>query len=177
MAKAEKGIEKARIALVTSIVLILMLGVSSVWFYIRVETLENKVDSLLSCVPVFQHMPDATLNQADPVSGISYTVLDTVENARIIGIAIKVAYTTVPNVECHINVDGNNLTASKYDMMNSTWYMVRLSEPYENPVYSIGTHGSRAFLLEGRSISITVEFTGGSGVKDLSARVKYAVIP
>jgi len=183
MTRAGQEIERAKIGLVTSAVLIIILVVSSVWFYIRVDSLQRQVDSLqaqvdslLARVPVFQHMPDATLGQVDPASGTPYTVLGTVKNARIIGVAVKVVYTTAPTVECHIDVDGNNLTASKADMMNNTWYTMILQESYANPVYSTYA-GTRTFLLEGRSVSITVEYIGGTGVKDLSARVKYAIIP
>jgi len=183
MTRTGEGIERAKIGLVMSAVLIVVLVVSSVWLYIRVDSLQRQVDSLqaqvdslLARVPVFQHMPDATLSQTDPVSGTLYTVLGTVKNARIIGIAVRVTYTEAPTVECHINVDGSNLTASKADMTNNTWYTVITQEPYANPVYTTYA-GTRAFLLEGRSVSITAEFSGGTGVSELSARVKYAIIP
>jgi len=192
MTEVRKRIGKAKIGLVTSTALVVILAISSVWLYTRVDDLQKQVDSikidkatltdivnnLLENEPVFQHMPDATLSQANPVSGTSYTVLDAVNNARIIGIAVKVTYSsTIPLVKCQITMDGVNMDAVKSDMENNTWYTVRISEPYADLLYSIGTHASRAFLLESRNVSIALGYSGVAEVTDLNARVKYAIMP
>jgi len=123
-------------------------------------------------VPV--HQADATLTQA-PVSGIKYVVLDT-KNARIISIGVKCVWTVQPTpLEIHITIDGVAIIASKIDPVTNTEYLVNDSHPLLATLFleSPGSGRILPFLIEGRSVKIEAEITGGT-VSNLTARVKYA---
>jgi len=185
MAEVKKGIGKARLSLAMSVVLVVILIVSVSWLYGRVDNLqrqvhclEDQVDGLLSGVNIFGHMPDATISQSNPTSGTKYTILNTTKNARILGVGVKCTWTVQPTaLKIHLTIDGQNSTAATVNPINNTWYMIYWSEPYANPDLgsSIQMH-RRAFFVEGISIKIEAEITEGT-VSELSARVKYAVIP
>lgn len=126
-------------------------------------------------LPVPEMQPDATLSQANPISGDKYTVLDTTKNVRIISIMLKVTWTVQPTpLEVHITIDGQALTGSQANPVSVTNYYVQLHggqatlflNTTDQVIY-------RTFLLEGRSVKIEVETTGGT-VSNLSSRVKYA---
>jgi len=127
--------------------------------------------------PVPEHQADATLNQANPVSGTQYEVLATTPNARIYGIMVMVTWTVQPTpLEIHVTIDGRSLNFSQVDPVSATPYMAWFSPGRaENLQYliTIAAQNIPAFLLEGRSVRVQVETTGGT-VSNLSARVKYA---
>jgi len=122
-----------------------------------------------------QHQPDAVLDQANPVSGTKYLVLETT-NARIISIAVWCTWTGQPTpLECHIIIDGVSIPVSQTDPVSATIYTVDNSYA-AGANFSFNTalyHPSRAFLIEGRTIKIEAEITGGT-VSKLEARVKFA---
>ena len=127
---------------------------------------------------VFQHQADATLSQNNPVSGTKYTVLDTTKNVRITGVSAKCTWTTQPTpLEIHLTIDGQAINFSLNNPVSATPY-----EPYfskdTSDGYLTGSDFiySRAFLVEGRSVKVEAEITGGT-VSNLTARVKYAKIP
>lgn len=124
---------------------------------------------------VMTHQPDAAISQANPVSGTKYTVLDTVKNARIISIAVWVTWTVQPApLEIHITIDGIALTCNFTSPVSTTPYSVQ--NVATDAGFILATpllDAYRAFLLEGRSIKVEAEITGGT-VSNLSARVKYA---
>jgi len=127
--------------------------------------------------PVPEHQADATVNQANPVSGTEYEILPTTRNVRIIGIAAWVTWTVQPTpLEVHITIDGQTLTFAKSDPVNGTRYNLELDPGLAENAGLLtiwSTETTRAFDFEGRSVRITVETTGGT-VSNLSARVKYA---
>ena len=122
-----------------------------------------------------KHQADAVLNQAAPVSGTKYVVLDTTKNARILSIMVQCTWTVQPDpLEVHVTIDSQNLTRGETNPVSTTYYYVAIQGNI--PLILIttaGTSHSRAFLLEGRSVKIEVEITGGT-VSNLSATVKYA---
>jgi hypothetical protein len=133
--------------------------------------------------PVFQQQADATLSQANPVSGTKYTVLDTVKNARIITIAITVTWTVQPApLEVWVTIDGQTLRFFHATPVSAQPYEAITNAPQnaDQPLIEIGAWATEpynfGFLLEGRSVKVEVETTGGT-VSNLSARVKYAKIP
>jgi len=185
MGDVKKGIGKTRLSLATSVVLVVVLVVSGAWLYSRVDNLQRQVDFLqdqvdnpLSGANIFQHMPDATLSQSNPTSETKYIVLNTTKNARILGIGVICTWTVQPTaLKIRLTIDGQNSRAVKAYPANNTWYMIYWSEPYVNPDLSSSIQMyRRAFFVEGRSIKIEAEVTEGT-VSELSARVKYAVIP
>jgi len=126
--------------------------------------------------PVPAHQADATLSQGNPVSGTEYEVLATTRNVRILGIAVKCTWTVQPSpLEIHITIDGQVLTYIKTDPVSDQNYAPTPSSASAPDANILGTSlmQYRAFLLEGRSIAVTAEITGGT-VSNLSARVKYA---
>ena len=190
MTEVKKGIGKAKIGLVTSAVLVVILAVSSVWLYARVDNLQKQVDSLkidknniqdqvnslLSGVDVFQHMPDATLSQDYPTSGAKYTVLNTTKNVRIWSIAVGCTWTGQPTLlKIHITIDGISLTASQSAPVSNTWYYVYFPYYSANPAFATSAGSLTKDILEGRSVKVEGEITGN--VSYLFARVKYAIIP
>lgn len=127
---------------------------------------------------LYEHQADATLSQANPVSGTKYTVLDTTKNVRIIAISVSCTWTVQPTpLEIHITIDGVSYTAALTDPVSSTGYEVRWRADEAQPELSdtIVSH-QRAFLLEGRSVKVEAEITGGT-VSNLGAIVKHAKIP
>ena len=126
---------------------------------------------------VFQHQADAVLDQANPVSGTKYPVLATTRNCRLISISAVCTWTVQPTpLEIHVIIDGITRTFSVTDPVSTTEYTGEIWPPSAEVLTVAAFSISRAFLLEGRSISVTVEITGGT-VSNLSARVKYAKIP
>jgi len=128
--------------------------------------------------PVPEHQADADINQANPISGTEYTVLETTRNVRILSITARVDWTVQPTpLEIHVTIDGQVLTFTQTDPVTATWYDARISSntaPTAEAMEAANTSiPGRAFLLEGRSVAITVETTGGT-VSNLLARVKYA---
>lgn len=129
-----------------------------------------------------KHQTDAVLSQANPVSGIKYTVLDTTKNVRIIGFSAKVtwAVTQPTPLEVHITIDGQTITYSVTDPVSATDYFPTAIQPQKVPTaYTLSTVDLfllyRAFLLEGRSIKIEVEITWATTQPTpLVCRVVYA---
>lgn len=122
-----------------------------------------------------EHQADVTLDQDNPVSGTRYVVLDTVLNARIIGISVQVTWTDQPTpLEAWLLIDGqterfymdNPVTATNYF---PAFKLAAAASSMTSTDYTI----YKPFLVEGRSIRIEVETTGGT-VSNLSARVKWA---
>jgi len=125
----------------------------------------------------FQHQADATLSQASPGSGTKYTVLDTTAKARIIVIAVKCIWTVQPTpLEVHVTIDGVSLTFTVSNPVSDTWYQAAL-DPTAGETSQVLTTTNflpyRSFLLEGRSVKVEAEITGGT-VSQLDARIKYA---
>jgi len=128
--------------------------------------------------PHYQHQADAVLSQANPVSGTKYTVLDTVKNARIIGIAVQVTWTVQPTpLEIHLTIDGQSFVFSKADPASATWYVCTFNfttaETAQLLTTTVAEARRQAFLVEGKSIKVEAETTGGT-TSNLSARVRYA---
>jgi len=122
------------------------------------------------------HQADASLSQDNPISGTKYTVLDTTENVRIIDILASVTWTVQPTpLEVHITIDGRSLALSVSNPATGT--------PYSPAFLNIGNEqgslsatlglSTRPFFLEGRSVKIEAETTGGT-VSNLTCRVKWA---
>lgn len=125
----------------------------------------------------WQQQADATLSQANPVSGTKYTVLDTTLYARIINIDLMITWTVQPTpLECHVTIDGQARLFTTANPQSDHRYTALIDT---NPLVATDVLGidllvlHRSFLLEGKSIKIEAETTGGT-VQNLEARVKYA---
>jgi len=129
---------------------------------------------------VFQQQTDASLSQANPISGTKYEVLATTRNVRIIGITASVTWTVQPTpLEIHITIDGQAYTFTVTDPVSATKYYARFLSSQTittQPLVTTDVEVTRSFLLEGRSVKVEAETTGGT-VSNLSATVKYAKIP
>ena len=135
---------------------------------------------------VFQQMPDATLSQATPTSGLAYTVLDTTKRVHIYSITASVTWTVQPTpLEIHITIDGQTITHLVANPISAANYVTIKSAVGDSsaanaqvlhPVATGYTVDAFPVQYEGRSVKVTAETTGGT-VTNLSARVKYAVIP
>ena len=127
--------------------------------------------------PMWQQQDDATLNQANPVSGTKYTVLDTVYNARIKSISVTCTWTVQPTpLEIHMTIDGVSITFTVTDPVSTTPYSAAWLDDQPETAQDLVTvvyEPSRLGLVEGQSVKIEAEITGGT-VSNLSARVKYA---
>jgi len=122
------------------------------------------------------HQQDATLSQANPVSGTQYEVLATTANVRIIDILVSVTWTVQPTpLEVHITIDGRTLTLLVANPTTGTPYspsFLNIANEQGGLSATLGLT-TRPFFLEGRSVRITAETTGGT-VSNLTCRVKYA---
>jgi len=125
--------------------------------------------------PVPEYQADAVLSQANPVSGTKYVVLATTKNARIMSIHIVCTWTVQPTpLEVHLTIDGLTITGGFVNPVSTTSYYARHSALAQSLYISTADPSAyMAFLMEGRSIKVEVEITGGT-VSNLSARVKYA---
>jgi len=126
----------------------------------------------------FAHQADVALSQANPVSTTIYTVLPTTTNARLIGIAIQVTWaTTQPTpLEVLINVDGQTVGCFVNNPVTATWYYCVIN-PNDPAQVMLTTNPSetRAFLLEGRSVSVTCRVTWAvTQPTPMVCRVKWA---
>ena len=122
-----------------------------------------------------QHQPDAVLDQANPVSGTKYTVLDTAKNVRIIAIMVRCIWTAQPTpLEVHVTIDGNVLLGQFVSPENDKDYYAFVGSGSVQLILQLEvTTTERSFMLEGRSVKVEAEITGGT-VSNLSARVKWA---
>jgi len=126
--------------------------------------------------PVPEHQADAVLNQANPVSGTQYEVLATTRNVRILGIQANVTWTVQPTpLQIHLTIDGQTIIFNVVDPVSTTIYFatLRASGDPANQALDSTFYDKVPFLMEGRSVRITAETTGGT-VSNLSARVIYA---
>ena len=84
----------------------------------------------------YKQQPDATISQADPVSGTKYewedpggNPLGTQKNVRIIGIELEITWeTTQPNpLEAHATIDGQTVTFTIADAVSETEHFAKNS--------------------------------------------------
>ena len=130
-----------------------------------------------------EHQPDATIDVTDPVSGTKYewesppgTPLGTQKKVRLIDVILKVMWTVQPTpLEVHITIDGRSLIYVIGDPASDTYYSLDyMGAGAEGGALSTTIRTStRAFTLEGRSVKVEAEITGGT-VSLLRARVKWA---
>jgi len=125
---------------------------------------------------VFQQQADASLSQANPVSGTKYTVLATTKNVRIISIEVDVTWSGQPTpLEIHVTVDGVVFTFTVTDPASATAYFARFNEGAvaTSQILETTQYSSwRSFLLEGRSVKVEAEITGGT-VSSLDVLMRY----
>ena len=122
------------------------------------------------------HQADAVLNQANPVSGTKYPVLDTTKNVKIISCTVRCTWTVQPDpIEIHVTIDGQSKSASFPDPISNAEYHLNFYPSSANfGLDATKLAGEMTPLsLEGRSIKIEAEITGGT-VSNLLARVKHA---
>jgi hypothetical protein len=128
-------------------------------------------------------MADAVLNQATPVSGTKYTVLDTTRNCRIHSIVAKVTWTVQPTpLEIHLTIDGEAFVATQANPVTATDYALAQSVATDMLAAVAGVFTTAynvdalpIYNYEGQSVKVEVETTGGT-VDPLECRVKYSVL-
>lgn len=112
-----------------------------------------------------------------PASGTSYSVLATTKNVRVKAICTNIAFTVQPNpLEVHGVIDGITYLWTMTNPATATYYYCMIdSRNAQNAQGFVTTQPdpNRAFLIEGRSISINAEITGGT-VQTLQCRVVHA---
>lgn len=121
---------------------------------------------------------DAVINQANPVSGTKYLLLDTTKNVRVNSLFAKVTWTVQPTpLELHLLIDGQVILISQANPATATNYY-----PYWIPdasgmafTITIADMGRKAFYFECKSLKVEAETTGGT-VSNLSARLKYNLL-
>jgi hypothetical protein len=121
-----------------------------------------------------------TLSQAAPVQNTWYTVLNTTNYVRIIGIGVGVLVAN-ETVECRLTVDcvvlpveGKSLTfGNDYAVFllpySSTGLTTALCDWYEGCK-------EKAFLIEGKNVKVEVRKTTAAGAGDLKASVAYQTL-
>lgn len=128
----------------------------------------------------WKHQADAVLNEANPVSGAKYVVLDTTKNVRVKSIVAKITWaTTQPTpLQIHVTIDGVPMIYGKVNPVTATWYEARLAEEgtaLAQYLSALGTYAPfRAFLLEGKSVKVEAEITWATTQPTpLECRLKY----
>lgn len=129
---------------------------------------------LRSTAKVPELQANATLSQANPVSGTKYTVLTTSKNVRWLGYESHITWTVQPNpLEIHQTVDDIAKTGSVNNPVSGTSYYVTIRSYTDAPVLSTTDMlPSAPFIFECRSLKIEAEITGGT-VQSLTANVRY----
>jgi hypothetical protein len=97
------------------------------------------------------------------------------EDVRILSIEADVTWTGQPSpLEAHVTVDGVAVEFRMWNPVSATFYLAALASDVDENVLTALFDGaySRAFLLEGQNIAITIETTGGT-VSQLNALVKW----
>lgn len=119
-----------------------------------------------------EHQANATLNQAAPVQNTWYTILATTTNARIllIGIAVAVANETL---ECRLTVDGVVYTGIQAAIAG-TIYGLNFDRNGNFYTSIVDFASYRAFLIEGRSVTVEVRKTTATGAGALTGQVMWA---
>jgi len=116
---------------------------------------------------------EITYSLALPVSGAKNVVLAPTANVRIIAIYALVTWTVQPNpLEVHITIDGQLLTAAQANPATATMYFVQKAATVSLQFSVTDLTPYLSFLLEGRSVKIEVETTGGT-VQSIDCYVKY----
>lgn len=125
----------------------------------------------------WQIQPDAVLDQANPVSTNTYSVLVATEDVRILSISASVTWTVQPSpLEAIVMVDGNTILHQQADPVSTTEYTPLITPATPENLQLMDTTGvisSRAFLYEGQSVAVQARTTGGT-TSNLSCRVKWA---
>jgi len=124
--------------------------------------------------PVPEYQADATLNQVNPTSGLKYTVLDATPLCRLITVQASITWTVQGNLEFHVTVDGVPVTTLVATPASTEKQYLQLAGSGADwMIENSDKNQYRPYLIEGRTIKVEVETTGGT-VSNLSARVKYA---
>lgn len=136
---------------------------------------EGRLDIVGVCP---EHQPDAVMTQINPISGTRYEVLATTELVRLITLYAEVAWTVQPTpLEVWITIDGNIIRHLRANPVSTTNYFAQLApwetENIQQLVTGPAEVARQAFYLEGRSVRVEVETTGGT-VSELHSRVKWA---
>lgn len=128
--------------------------------------------------PCPEQQPDAAINQPNPTNGTEYIILDTTKNVRINSISAQCTWAVQPSpLQIHVYIDDKEIIYGKSNPVTETNYYADASwsanpEATQN-LASTSSADNQAFLIEGRSVKITAEITGGT-VSALVARVKWA---
>lgn len=130
----------------------------------------------------WKYQPNGVLNQANPVSGTKYTVLDVNEACRIYDALVLCTWTVQPSpLELHFTIDGETFLESFTDPVTATSYRAtrRHSNSLIVPVMYLeaGYNATNAlsFVYEGKAVKIEAEISGGT-VSGLDALIKHALL-
>lgn len=130
--------------------------------------------------PVPEMQADASLTQASPVAGTFYTVLDTVEMARILSMYCRIVWTVQPDpINIKITVDGQTQTGTLANPASATSYFIHRVADGGTVHFLFATTSyvrERHILLEGRSVKIEISHGGTTPgtVSQLIGKVRYA---
>jgi len=120
----------------------------------------------------FEHKDIALLDQATPVQNTWYTVLDTVHNVKVFGLAAGVA-DTGETIEMRITVDGGTITGSQVAVAGTSYRV----HPYLLMTGITLTFSSSVLInsnmCEARSFKVEVRKTTANGAGNLKAAVCY----
>lgn len=125
----------------------------------------------------YQHQPDATLDEDDPVSGQKYTILETTKDVKIYSLVAKSIWSEQPSpLEIHVTIDGNTITFTKANPASNEFYEADRQANLAESAQSLNAMGISRYVAQyyqGKSIKIEAEVTGGT-VSNLSTRIKWA---
>lgn len=125
----------------------------------------------------YEHQAAAVLNQAAPIQNQWYTVLDTVNFAKLVQAACQVTATN-ETLEYRITIDGIAYVVSIVATA-ATLYRIAILVTATAIVLSVGTTNYpyyRAFLKECRSLTIEMRKTTAAGAGNLQSVVEYELL-
>lgn len=124
----------------------------------------------------WQLQVDATLAQANPVSGTPYPVLAATEDVMIISAAFRVDWTVQPTpLSLVVTVDGIPITFSQANPATATYYNPRFDPggAMASQLAAASSLITGGFIIKGQNIAVEALTTGGT-VQNLYAIIKWA---
>lgn len=129
---------------------------------------------------IFEYQEPATLDQAAPVNGTWYTILDTTEKCRIYGITVNIEDVN-EDIEAKLTIDGKTIPAAATTLTHSTNYDINWDlDAINQAVALVFNNGTvthhRAFLMECKSVKVEVRKVTAGGTGNLTGIVDYGVL-
>lgn len=127
-------------------------------------------------MPMPERQADVTLSQANPVSTTEYEILPETTFVRLIGIYVETTGGTTSQLRANTDIDGNTVDFTVNNPVSGQSYKARddIEQSQNQTLHTASQMMSRAFLEEGRTVSVGLVVTWTVQPSPLEGRVKYS---